>query len=71
MQITCRAGESLGLGMLALRPLPVGDTLAVQAASDEGIVLRLHVHVWQSDDGEAAKRAAVKRTSCPSASATK
>ena len=25
------------------------------------IVLRLHVFVWQSDDGEAAKRSAVKR----------
>ena len=40
----------------------VGDTLAVQAAGDEGIVLRLYVTVWHGqDDAESAKQDAVKR----------
>ena len=42
-------------------PLPVGDTLAVQAVDDEGIVLRLYVTSWMSDDAEAAAKEALKR----------
>ena len=39
----------------------MGDTLAVQAVDDEGIVLRLYVTSWMSDDAEAAAKKALKR----------
>ena len=61
IQITCRAGESLESASWRWRPLPVGDTLAVQAVDDEGIVLRLYVTSWMSDDAEAAAKKALKR----------
>ena len=62
LQIACRAGESLESACWRWRPLPVGDTLAVQSADDEGIVLRLFVTVWDGqDDPESAKQAAIKR----------
>ena len=62
LQITCRAGESLDWACWRWRPLPIGDTLAVQAAGDEGSVLRLYVTVWHGqDDAESAKQDAVKR----------
>ena len=57
----CRAGESLDSAYWRWRPLPIGDTLVVQAAGDEGIVLRLYVTVWHGqDDAESAKQDAVK-----------
>ena len=61
IQITCRAGESLESASWRWRPLPVADTLAVQAVDDEGIVLRLYVTSWMSDDAEAAAKEALKR----------
>lgn len=62
LQITCRAGESLESACWRWRPLPVGDTLAVQAASDDQIVLRMYVNVWHGqNDAESAKQAALKQ----------
>lgn len=61
LQITCRADESLEAACWRWRPLPVGDTLAVQTTSDDGAVLRMYVHPWMADDAESAKREAVDR----------
>ena len=61
LQITCRAGESLESASWRWRPI-MGDRLAVQAAGDEGIVLRLYVDAWDAqDDAEAAAKEALKR----------
>ena len=62
LQITCRADESLESACWRWRPLPEGDTLAVQAARDDQVVLRMYVNVWDGqDDAEAAKQAALKK----------